>query len=241
MDTPIFLKQAECGKLLRVQELSEADFVRIPSDEYVPVDEWNTLIERHMMLKKQFNEMWQNNPVPEGEYYKIPIAEYHGLKNCLRILKDRSLQEIERAKADKHGYTLQVAEKRVYERAYPDYKAFYVTKATPISLKIDLETASFLIKQDLMAYYNYTDISAIRTRSYPTPTKIRPLELLKAIGQRDDPGYTYEYYLDNSEKGRKIKQFLDHAPKSIIFDIIRIGSNYGAGIYTVTYCSTGLI
>ena len=71
MDTPIFLKQAGCGKLLRVQNISDADYVRLSVDEYVPVEKWNSLISQYMELKKQCNELWKKAPVNEGEYYKI--------------------------------------------------------------------------------------------------------------------------------------------------------------------------
>lgn len=235
-----FLKQTENGRFMKVQDISQADFVRIPTDEYVPVDEWNSLIEQHMMLKKQFNEIW-NAPKSDDDCYKIPISEYHGLQNCLRIIKDRSLQEIDKEKADQRGYTLKYAEQRIYDRSHPKQKAYLISKTTPVSLKIDLETASFLIRKDLASFYNYVDLSNIRTCKYRSPFKIKAIDLLLAISQRDDPEYTHDFYCDNSDNGRQIKDFLDKAPTNLIFNIARINANQGQGVYEVSYWATGLI
>lgn len=70
---------------------------------------------------------------------------------------------------------------------------------------------------------------------------LRPLDLLHAVQQRDDPCYVQDYYIDNSEKGRKIKELLDGITDNIIFEIIRISSSYGQGVYEVSYWATGLI
>ena len=177
----------------------------------------------------------------DAEYALIPIEEYHGYRNALRIINDRSLQEIDRAKADQHGYTLKYADYRMYDRSYPGYKAFCINKLTPISLKIDAETAYFLIIEDLFNFYNYLDISTVTTKSFAEPSIIRPLDLLHGVQQRDDPCYSQDFYIENNDKGRKIKELLDETSDNIIFEIIRISSNYGQGVYDVSYWATGLI
>ncbi len=193
------------------------------------------------MKKNETGRLFRVLKDVDAEYAMISIEEYHGYRNALRIIKDRSLQEIEKAKADKYGYTLKYADYRAYDRTRPKYKAYYITKSTPISLTIDAETAYFLIMEDLYSYYNCIDITSITTKSFGEPFVLSPLDLLQAVKQRDDPCYAQDFYVDNNDKGRKIKELLDDIDDNIIFEINRISSNYGQGIYELSYWATGLI
>ena len=241
MDDTIFLKKTADGKFIKVKEAVDADYVRQPIGDYVPVEEWNTMVDQYMLLKAQISEIWENDPVADDKSYVISKSEYHGLQNCLRILRDRALQQIDKEHADPQGYTLKFADQRVYDRVHPEQKAYLISKTTPVSLKIDLETASFLIKKDLGSFYNYIDLTSVITRSYRNPSKIKIQDLLIAISQRDDPRYTHNFYVENSDNGKKIKEYLDNAPSNLIFNIARISANQGQGVYEVSYWATGLI
>ncbi len=217
MEEKIYLRIVD-GKLYRTDDLSEADYIRLS------IDTWNNLKSKYMALKNRLKIIKENHIVTK--------EEYHGYQNALRIINDRSIQQIDREKADAHGYTLRYADQRVLDRSCPDQKAFVISKITPISLHVDLETAFFLIKQDLKKYYHFADIKQ---------TRIRPVDILKAIPQRDDPSWNEEFYVDNSEYGRQIYMFLDDVPQCFIFDIFNIRSNIGQGVYEVSYWATGII
>ncbi len=242
MSKTTYLKTKEDGGFKRVASIEDADYVRVPVNQYIPAEEYNRRFSELDYITTKYNQLLQQSASAEGqEVITISRQDYNGFLGTLRIIKDRSLQEIDRSKADKYGYTLKVADHRVYNRDFPDLKAYFISKSTAVSLKIDFETAYFTILQDLKSYYNYVDISSVATPHYPTPSAIKPLDLLFAITQRDDPSYNHEYYVDNSDKGRKIKELLDLSPQNLAFDIIRVNGNIGQGVYEVSYWATGPI
>ncbi len=239
----IYLKQIENGaQYEEVANLTDADLVQVPAEEYISIEEWNSLIDEYELLKDQYNKVFQLGKLRRSEdTIVIPQMEYHGLLKALRIVRERSLQHINKAVADIHGYAPRFCEERVYDRNHPDQKAFLITKSTPISLKIDLQTASFLIRQDLGDFYNYININDIRLPTLSTPIKISASDLLLACHQRDDPDYSYDFYVDNSEQGRLIRAWLDSVDKAISFEVAKITSNIGQGVYDITYWATGPI
>lgn len=238
----IFLKTTENGKLKKVETIEDADYVRVPVNQYVNLKEYNDLYDEWELVTNQYEKLLQLNPEKKNnDAVTISKSEHAGLLGALRIIKDRSLQQIDKAKADPQGYTFKYAEKRIYKREYPDLKAVCVTKVTPVSLHTDLQTADFIIKKDLEQHYNYFDFSSISTETYPTPSKIEALDLLLAIKQEQDSEYNFDFYVDNSDYGRKIKQFLDINKSPIVFEIIRLGSNIGQGVYEVSYWATGVV
>ena len=76
----------------------------------------------------------------EAEFVMIDIQTFHGMKKAVRIVRDRAMQQIDKAKADVHGYTL--------VRAVKKKEVWSITKSTPYSIKIPFEEASVL-KDDL--------------------------------------------------------------------------------------------
>lgn len=87
-----------------------------------------------------------------AEAVLISTQEYHGLQKALRIVRDRAMQQIDKARADEHGYTLLRAERRRYSLSSSD-EVWQVTKRTPYSLHIPIESVSELIKRDIEAFY----------------------------------------------------------------------------------------
>ena len=73
--------------------------------------------------------------------------------NALRIIKDRSRQQIEKSKADEHGYRFLRANIRNYKKT--NYNAWLIKKETPYSVNMGVKLVNFLIVQDLYEYYNY--------------------------------------------------------------------------------------
>ena len=240
MSKTTYLKTKEDGGFKRVANIEDADYVRVPVNQYISPEEYNRRFSELDYITTKYNQLLQQTAVPtDQEVITISRQEYNGFLGTLRIVKDRSLQEIDRAKADRYGYTLKMADFRAYNRDNPNLKAYYISKSTAVSLKIDFETAYFTILQDLKNYYHYVDISAVATPNYPTLSAIKAQDLLFAITQRDDPSYNQEYYFDNSDYGRKIKELLDSSPNHIAFSIIRVNGNIGQGVYEVSYWATG--
>lgn len=239
MENVIFLRKNSEGKLTKTATIENADFVRVPANNYVSVNDWNSLVDKYSVLSEQYDNLCKTNE--DTGSVSIPKEEYVGLQNMLRILKDRSLQQIDKAKADQYGYTFKYSDIRVYDKTNPNLKAYFVSKATPISLKIDFKTAYHMILCDLGKYYNYIDLERVKTLSYAKPSPIKPSDLLLARIQRKEPGYKYNFYIDNSDYGRKVKEFIDESPEEIIFEISKVGSNIGLGIYEISYWATAPI
>lgn len=234
-----YLKLSEKKKLIKADE-EDAEYAIVPIDEYIAVDNWNELLLKHERLEQRYNKLRYAQPETAGDFITIPKALYNGYLNALRIIEDRGLQQIERQTADQHGYTLKYADLRVYDRTYPDQKAFWIVKQTPISLKIDVATASFIIKQSLYKHYNFRDISQIST-TIDSSIKMTIHELLIALEQKNDPDFNHEFYVENSTRGRRIKEYIDGCPDSIIFELAKISSNIGQGVYDISYWANNII
>ncbi len=201
----VFLKQTQEGKLKRISNLEDADYVRIPAALY-----------RESTVNKD-----------RGDIVHIHREEYNGFLKMLRILRDRELQQIEKEKADSHGYTTKYVDERIYDRSKPDITAFCVIKTTPISLRIDLQTAYTLIKKDLQEFYAFIDIEGQDFISNDgIHKKIRTIDLLEAFKKKRE---------SNSEYGRKLKEIVDNSPEAVSFGPIKLSANWGQGVYEVTY------
>ena len=172
----------------------------------------------------------------DAEFVCMDKGKYLGYEKALRILNDRALQNIDRNIADEHGYTLLRAEKTVYKK----YEGWRIVKSTPHSLKIDLETAKFLIMQDLRKYYHYIELPElgynhriVNGRDCYDWVKINETYLLYEIPR----GLNDEY----SDRNRKVNEWWASVPDNIIFDVYAISSNIGQGNYEVTYWATDVI
>ena len=210
----VFLKKNKEGKLKKVSTLEEADFVRIPAATY----------------KDAFEKT-------EGEdVVQLPRAEYNGFLKMLRIIRDRELQQIDKEKSDSYGYTTKYVDERIYDRSRPEITAFYITKTTPISLKIDLYTAYTLVKKDLQEFYGFID-EQVYMSSEGIPKKIKTIDLLEAFQKKSEKNYDRDYYISNSEYGRKLKEIVDSS-EVISFGPLKLSSNYGQGVYEISYYAT---
>lgn len=213
----IFLKKTEEGKLKKVSTLEEADFVRMSAASYKEA------------FKRAENE----------DVIQIRKEEYNGYQKMLRIIRDRELQQIEKEKADSHGYTAKYVDERIYDRFRPEITAFYITKSTPISLKIDLYTAYTLVKKDLQEFYGFIDEQGYMSGE-GIPKKIKTIDLLEAFQKKSEKNYDRDYYISNSEYGRKLKEIVDSS-EAISFGPIKLNANFGQGVYEISYWATGPI
>ncbi len=238
-----YLVLMENGKLRKTDNLPEADYVRIPVNQYITITEWNNLIEKYQLLRQQYKDSIQrkNTNVKGENEVAIPKEEYNGIQKMFRILRDRSLQEIEKSKADPHGYTLKYADERPLDRLHPDQRAYFITKMTPLSLRMNLETAYYMIKKDLREYYNFLDNVSIKSAQGSSNGNIKPTDLYTALSQRKDPNYNYDFYVSNSDYGKMIKKTLDNSPQIVSFGPIKIVSNIGQGIYEISYWASAPI
>lgn len=171
----------------------------------------------------------------------ISVNEYNGYLNAIRIVRDRAIQQIDRNRADKHGYTLVKAEKRAYkdEKIRYDRNAWVITKSTPYSLKIGLQEVSYMIERDLSEFYNYKTLPVVRSNNAGYK------EHLSINGLLD---YYERYYLKKMDRNsiydeaeRKALSWMDELNGIVVFNITRIGRNYGTGCFEVTYWATDLI
>ena len=210
----VYLKQTEDGKLKKITSLEDADYVRMPVALY-----------RKSFEKHECEEV-----------VRIQREEYNGLKKMLRIIRDRELQLIEKEKADEHGYTTKYVDERVYDRSKPDIKAEYIIKTTPVSLKIDLLTAATMIKSDLQEFYGFMDEQYFMT-SAGIKKEIKAIDLLAAFKQKIEKNDDRDFYVYDSEYGRKLKEIIDSS-EALSFGPIKLSANVGQGVYEVTYWGT---
>lgn len=145
--------------------------------------------------------------------------------NALRIIGDRARQQVEKSKADEHGYRLLRATKKNYEK---DHKAWYIRKETPYSIKMDdTKLAYFKITQDLYDYYNYvfdqSDHDRVYSGGYWTPDNI-----IRWYENEASP----DHFIRHLES-RNIE-----VGEAVIFEIGEISLNYGTGKYEISYWAT---
>ncbi len=238
----VFFKYAE-NSYEEVDSLADADIVQVPVNEYISIDEWNSLIDEYEFAKDQYEKVLKLNPLKkDDDSVVISKQTYNGFLKMLRILRDRSLQSIDRAKADQHGYTIKNAIYRSIDRDYPDLKACFITKTTPISLKIDAETANEMIRHDFFDFYNYVDIYKVSTSSFPKAGKIDALDILRGLEQQKNEAYKdFDFFISNDEYGRKVKELIDGTKRPFVFEITGFHGNIGLGVYEVNYLATDII
>ena len=238
------LRKTKEGNFMIAHSRDEADYIRLPIDQYVDPREWNELIDELEFTRSELLKFKHLCLPPNSRKDTVVISkeEFNGLSKLLRIVRKRALQQIERSTADKHGYTLRLCEEKAYDRSsHPVQMAYSVLKTTPYSLKIDLETACFMIMKDLKEFYNFIDLSSVSTISYPQKTTITVNDFLSAIRQKEDSNFSDDYYIVDSDYGYLLKEYVDQLPNAVSFEIIKIGSNIGQGVYEVSYWSTNPI
>ena len=179
-------------------------------------------------LKRRVEQLEGMEILPEG-MVAVSEEELNGYKKAVRIVRDRAKQQIDKAKADKNGYTLLRAEKRKYGR--DKGSAWLITKGTPYSIKMDFAEASALIAQDLREFYGFIDIPAWDWKGRYEQEKLSIKEMLSyndSYKNGDRSGMQNEkilFYLD----------WLDLYKWKIIFEVSRFAQNHATGCYEVSY------
>lgn len=168
----------------------------------------------------------------------IPVDEYNGLQKALKIVRDRAVQQIDKAKADEHGYTLLRADYRAYSYRY-EYQAWLVTRSSPYSIKMSLSEASVMLKRDLTDYYGYRELPMLESIDYPERTILRRWD----INDFFDILTFYQQYMSNrsnignAELLAKL-DFLAACDCKLSFEVSKIARNYATGCYEVSYWAT---
>lgn len=232
-----YCKENSKGKLDRARSQEDADAVLVPIADYVSVDEWNDLVKRYNALKDQ-KDQCRIAAGTAASAIKNPVTisqkEYNGYENALRIIRDRSMQQVDLANADEHGYTLLTEEYRFYRtKSKKSYYAWLITMRTPHSLHIDGETAKFLIKKDLQEFYGFCGLPVIDVGDKYRKTKTE--ELLKAIIQKHDPGHKESFYVENTVFGQRLKNYIDRFEGPCGFELSSIYKSWAYGVYEVRY------
>ena len=222
MKNNIFYKMIDTKMVLT--EYTSAEYVILPIAEY-----------DDLMVSEEM--------ITSPDLVIINKKQYYGLENALRIVRNRGCQQVNKAKADKHGYTLKSCEKRKIDYDY-DECAYFVTKDTPYSINMPFDDASVIIKRDLMDFYHYIEFPEFElSQSFNYKRKLTNREIIIAYSQMNSEYYKKQnFLLDNSLFGCNVKKFFDNIlSKDFIFDITKFTTNYGNGTYQVSYLSTNFI
>ncbi len=236
-----FVKQSMLGEYTPVsggQSDPECTHVIMSADEYDKlIRKYDELSAEHSNLIKKWNELVEDC----NNHVFLSQKEYKGYKNALRIIKDRSLQQIDKSQADKHGYRLMRGEKRNYGKK--GKQAYLITKSTPYSIKMDPQVVKDEILDDLRQYYSFIDNRTyIDTRCNQKRKRITPSKYCDGIEQKDDPQWAdRDFYGSNDDEGRAIYQIFQEYNDVFIFEISKLSSNQAQGVYEITYWATDII
>lgn len=192
-----------------------------------------------MMYLKQAGSEYSFCDEAAADYAVVPVSEYNGLKNALRIVRERAIQQIDRSKADIHGYRLLRAEYEQIRTVREDVFAWRISKSTPYSAKMDVHTAKLQILQDLKEFYNFVrdeDISYVDERENFTRLSFEML-------CRGIPSYQgwvnsdrkRDFIVNNDSCGRTLLKLFNKHDGVVAFNIHRLSYNYSSGVYEVTY------
>lgn len=184
----------------------------------------------------------------EAEFIMLPINEYNGLKKAVRIVNDRALQQIDKSKADENGFRILRAGKSFYREGKG--MVYMVTKETPYSIKMRLDEAWALIENKLREIYYWVDefdLDDFAPEGYKSSGYMdnQPIGRLydsdypKIIKEWEDKKHReqYEFLLDNSKRGRAVKNLIS-AHEAMIISIAKVSANQAQGVYEVSYWCT---
>ena len=199
------------------------------------IQKYNTVVDAYNSLKEYAQELEEKESLPEG-MVAISEEELNGYKKAVRIVRDRAVQQIDKAKADEHGYMLLRADKRKYERNTG--KAWLITKSTPYSIKIGLNEAFSMIERDLKEFYGLKELLVFGIDKYGCVRRLSVKDLLNY----------YERYFKNgddtsgigNEDVVKALEWMDKTNGVMAFEISRIAKNAATGCYEVSYWATAL-
>lgn len=184
---------------------------------------------------------------PKCERVEIDVEEYNGLQKALRIVRDRALQQIDKSKADEHGYRFLNGEYKAYDNSKKDMKAWMISKSTPHSLKIPICDVVTLIEKDLKDYYHFTGLPQFsddkeKESFFRKSRAMTGIDMIKAVEQKKSNAFEEEdFYCENSFFGRRVRRLVDGIGTAIAFEIEKITCDYANGVYRVTYWATECI
>lgn len=197
-------------------------------------------------LKKDYEELYSNakkwrdyaldlkEKIPQEGTVSIPQNEYNGYQKALRIVRERALQQVDKARSDEHGYTVLRADRRPCKKTKKE--AWLITRSTPHSIKIPLSDVRALILMDLKEFYGYRELPVLEK----SDRYIKKLDIKTMLE------YYHDYYIPL--KGDLSKIYNDDIKKTfiwlaesngkVIFEISKIASNIAKGCYEVSYWAT---
>lgn len=173
----------------------------------------------------------------EAEYSFIDIEKYNGLRKALRIVRDRALQQIDKQIADEHGYRLVRAAIVKYSRN-SIYDVWKITKSTPYSIKLGIEEAAYLIKQDMVDYY--------KLRPFPLKKSFDGIKSMTYEDVAPEIKCYFEREIDDThwlrfqERDKRVTDFIEEYDGLVVTEPIEYSTNIGQGVYEVTYYASKL-
>ncbi len=211
----IFLRKQSDGKTVKTTP-EKAQQVKLPIADY------NELIELH-------------DTSISDDSVTISKSEYNGLQKALRISRERALQQVDKAVADEHGYTIRNMKKKRYSPEV-NKDAWYITVVTPHSTKIARDDVIDLIKMDLKEFYGYLELPLIEDE-HGRGHRMTVKQLFKCLDQIKDPTWNErEFLLSNSQFGINVKKFFEGINHDrIAFELTDITANFGQGKYEISY------
>ena len=108
-----FLKENDDGYAW-VKDVDDATHV------VCPIDAFQSLLDDSKNVYKQVD------PDMESGSITISKREYASLRNCIRIVRDRAIQQIDKATTDEYGYKLNYAKETTYRIDRKNYKVIEV-------------------------------------------------------------------------------------------------------------------
>lgn len=194
-----------------------------------------------IFIRKQNNEVELCEPEEythkayskdEEEFIKIiSINEYNGYLNALRIINERMMKQIDKNKrneSDVHGYKIISCEKKPVENR-SEKKCWYITKRTPVTIEIDINSAILLIESQLKLYYNYVS-------SEEGEEILNMYDSVKSKNTDQNEILLMRKGIDYTNMIKNMEEY-----EIISFGLFRIVKNYMEGVYDITYKATQII
>lgn len=199
------------------------------------MDEWRqkywNLKDTFEICKKKLENLEQRETIQEG-MVAIPESALNGYKKAVRIVRDRARQQVDKAKADKYGYTLLRADKRKYKAS--KRSAWLITRSTPYSIKMSLDEAYAMIGCDLVEYYGFRELPVLKKNGYSS-----------RLEERDLLDYYKRFYELKEDISRMHNEeilwalaWLNETNGKVAFEISHIAQNVATGCYEVSYWAT---
>lgn len=173
----------------------------------------------------------------DAQYVIVSKSEYNGLQNALRIIHDRSLQQLEKSEVDEYGYKVLRAELRTYpKRSGGDDKPhWYMSKSTPYSIKMPVSAVSTVVVNDLKNHYHYYDWKEVVNVGGSPVLSLKDIDYIERYAQNPFDNRQLEWIHSNLVEPRR--WMIDNR-LVLSFDLCRLSANYSTGLYEISYWST---